>query len=157
MKRHLPSALAVAAVLALGLALFSGAWFADDALRLWRISLDWIRFGSPDFNHGERVLSFDQPLWVLLLTGGFALGGSLVRTAVALQFILFCAGTLLIWACHRLTLPPNRTRSWSTPRSSCAPLSLRRPELDCRYMQAVMESPGVRNLKKRRSLTLLEV
>jgi hypothetical protein len=95
----------------MGFALFSGAWFADDALRLWRISLNWIRYGSPDFNHGARVLGIEQPLWVTLLTAGFALGGRAVTTVVVLQFLFFFAGCAILWACHCLTIRPGEPTS----------------------------------------------
>ena len=111
LKRPITNALVVAGVVLLGLALFSGAWFADDALRLWRISLNWLRFGRPEFNLGQRTLGFDQPLWVMLLTVGFAMGGRLAATAVALQFGLVCMGTALLWACHRLGRLPDGSRA----------------------------------------------
>ena len=111
MKRNSTDLAVLAAVLLLGLALCSGAWFADDALRLWRISLNWVCHGSPDFNPGTRVLGFEQPLWVLLLSACAALGGRLAATAIALQFLFFCAGAMLLWACHRLSLGENPSRS----------------------------------------------
>jgi hypothetical protein len=104
LKRINSSGLAAAAILLLGAALYSGAWFADDALRLWRLSLNWLRFGDPDFNLGHRALEFCQPLWVVLLTCGFAAGGRLAATATALQFVLFCGGAWLLWSCHVICL-----------------------------------------------------
>ena len=111
MKRTLTGLAVLAAVLLLGVALYSGAWFADDALRLWRISLNWTSQGSPDFNPGTRVLGFEQPLWVMLLSAGAALGGRLAATELALQYLFFCAGAMLLWACHRLSLGENPSRS----------------------------------------------
>lgn len=110
MKRAVPSLIALGAVLLAGAALFSGAWFADDALRLWRICLNWICIGSPDINPGHHGLAFGQPLWVILLSAGFSLGGRVAATAVALQFALFCGGALLLLACHRLTRVEGRSK-----------------------------------------------
>jgi hypothetical protein len=109
--------LVLLAAILLGLALFSGAWFSDDALRLWRVGLDWIRLGRPYFNPGLRLMDYGQPLWVLLLAGGFALGGRLVTTVIAMQFLLFCGGAVLLWGSHRLSLPQNRSK-WESIRGA---------------------------------------
>ena len=85
----------------MGFALFSGARFDDDALRLWRISLNWIRYGSPVFNHGTRTLGMEQPLWMTLLTAGLALGGraSMERSlAIAIIAGLVAQGPLVLLA-----------------------------------------------------------
>jgi hypothetical protein len=109
LRRALPRLFAALAALAVAVALYSGAWFADDALRLWRISLNWILTGSPDLVRGHHVLAFSQPLWVMLLSLGFSVGGRLAATAVALQFMLFAVGVLLLHECHRMTRAETRS------------------------------------------------
>jgi hypothetical protein len=87
--------------MALSAALYSGAWFSDDALRLWRMGLNWARFGSPDFNPGHRALGFAQPLWQALLAVAFAAGVPPYVAAIAYQAIFFAASVVVLWECNR--------------------------------------------------------
>lgn len=73
------------------------------------MSLDWLYTGSPDFSRGHHVLAFSQPLWVIVLCAAFSLGARLAVTAIALQFVLFVGGVLILVECHRRTRLSART------------------------------------------------
>lgn len=47
---------------------------SEDALITYRVAVNWVRFGEPVFNPGERVETYTNPLWMALMALSFWIG-----------------------------------------------------------------------------------
>src|SRR5262245_9920784 len=89
-------AAAAVAVVAVAIA---RAWHCDDAFITFRVVEQLLAGNGPVYNIGERVQVFTHPLWLLVLSGWAAAGGSLHPGAMALSLVVFAAGVAaLVWA-----------------------------------------------------------
>lgn len=74
------------------------AWVSDDAYITFRTVANFVNGYGPNYNVGERVQTFTNPLWMLLMTPLYAMTGEAYFTSLLLSFAL---STLNIWLISR--------------------------------------------------------
>lgn len=72
-RRPVAAGLLALTLLAFVVVLVRTAWLSDDAYITARVADLFVHGDGPNFNVGERVQGFTHPLWMLLLTGVYAL------------------------------------------------------------------------------------
>ena len=100
MERRL---LAAVATLVFAAVLFRTAWISDDALITLRTVLNVTHGFGLRFNIAERVQTYTHPLWMLLLTGGYAVIGNVYVTTFAASIV---CSLIVFWAAVTRAITP---------------------------------------------------
>ena len=85
--------------LALAVVLVRSAWVADDAFITLRTVDNFVRGYGLTWNPSERVQAYTHPLWMFVLSAGYALTREPFYTTVALSFALNTLAVLLFVFC----------------------------------------------------------
>jgi arabinofuranosyltransferase len=97
-RRWAGEAAAAALLVFFAWSVWRNAWVCDDAYITFRSSCNWLIGNGPVYNVGERVQTYTHPLWMLLLTGLFALTHEVFYSTIALSTALSVAAlALLCW------------------------------------------------------------
>lgn len=93
--RRLGPALPWAALFVFGLVLVRTAWLCDDAYITFRTVYNFVNGYGLTWNVAERVQAYTHPLWMLFLSGFYALTGEMYFTPLLLSIVLALAGAWL--------------------------------------------------------------
>ncbi len=94
--RRLGLPLVVAGLLAFAFVLLRTAWLCDDAYITFRTVFNFVNGYGPTWNVAERVQAYTHPLWMLLLSGVYALTGEMYFTPLLVSLVLALAGAWLL-------------------------------------------------------------
>ena len=72
------------------------AWVSDDAYITFRTVANFVNGYGPNYNYGERVQTFTNPLWMLLMTPLYAFTGEAFFTSLLLSFVVSAATIWLL-------------------------------------------------------------
>jgi len=67
------------------------AWVGDDVFITMRVADQFVHGFGPNYNQGERVQAYTHPLWLLLLTGAYALWRDPYAVPIALSVVVSLA------------------------------------------------------------------
>lgn len=107
------------------------AWVGDDAYITFRTVDNFVQGYGPRWNPGERVQVYTHPLWMLLLTAGYALCRNAFLVAIALS-VLLSAGAVLLMGL-------KVARTWATGLAAVTLLILSKAFVD--YSTSGLENP----------------
>lgn len=93
--RRLGLPLVVAGLLVFAFVLLRTAWLCDDAYITFRTVFNFVNGYGPTWNVAERVQAYTHPLWMLLLSGAYALTGEMYFTPLFFSLALALAAAWL--------------------------------------------------------------
>lgn len=99
-------------LLAIGVLLtvvFLNAWVSDDAYITFRTVFNFTEGFGPVYNVGERVQTFTNPLWMLVMSGAYLFTGEAYFTSLVLS-LGFCLGGL--WIMQRQVFAGKAAGIW---------------------------------------------
>ena len=86
------------ALLLLFLVVLANAWVSDDAYITFRTVFNFTEGYGPVYNVGERVQTYTNPLWMLVMSVFYLLTDEAYFTSIVLSLLLMLAG---VWILHR--------------------------------------------------------
>jgi len=84
------------ALLVFAIVLVRTAWLCDDAYITFRTVFNFVNGYGLTWNVAERVQAYTHPLWMLLLSGFYALTGEMYFTPLVLSLVLALAAACLL-------------------------------------------------------------
>jgi arabinofuranosyltransferase len=107
------------------------AWVGDDAYITFRTVDNFVNGYGPRWNPGERVQTYTHPLWMLLVTAGYALCRNVFLVTIALSLALSTAAVFLVGL--------RIARSWGAGLAAVTLLTLSKAFVD--YSTSGLENP----------------
>lgn len=97
LDRRVPSRMVWAACLALVAVVALNAWVSDDAYITFRTCYNLTHGHGPVYNVGERVQTFTNPLWMLLVSAAYLFTGEAYFTSIGLSLLCLLG---MLWLLH---------------------------------------------------------
>ena len=80
------------------LVVLANAWVSDDAYITFRTVFNFTEGYGPVYNVGERVQTYTNPLWMLVMSVAYLITDEAYFTSIVLSLLLMTAG---VWTLHR--------------------------------------------------------
>ena len=92
------SLLTGALLVAFSYVFLANTWLGDDAYITFRVAQNFVHGYGLTFNPGERVQAYTHPLWMLLLSGAYAVTSEFFFTTLAVSYALCVLVLVVVFA-----------------------------------------------------------